>query len=87
MAKFIVKERSFEIIHAGDISTRDGLGWELWEHQNNDRILLIEIFRHDDLKEVTFSSFCHLNIPFEVIEILLEDFKNGGKDFIDYEIA
>jgi hypothetical protein len=87
MATFVVKERSFEIIRAGDISTRDGLGWELWEHQDNDRILLIEIFRHDDLKEVTFSSFYHLNIPFEVIEILLEDFKNGGKDFIDYEVA
>ncbi|MGI4763414.1 MAG: hypothetical protein ACRYF0_22065 [Janthinobacterium lividum] len=85
MATFVVKERSFEIIHASDVSTRDGLGWELWEHQDNNRTLLIEIFRHDDLKEITFSSFHHLNIPFEAIELLLEDFKGGGKDFIDYE--
>lgn len=83
---FIVQGRSFEIIHASDVNTRDGLGWELWEYrnyENHDRTLLIEIFRHDDLKKITFSSFFNLEIPFEVIEILLEDFEYGGKDFID----
>ena len=72
MAKFVVKERSFAIIHASDVSARDGLGWESWEHHNNNRTLLVELFRHDDLKEATFSSFHHLDIPFEAIELLFE---------------
>jgi hypothetical protein len=81
---FSVADRKFEIWHASDVSTRDGLGWELWELIPSGKTLLIEIFRHDDLKKIDFATFNAIAVPFEAIEVLLEDFKNGGKDFIDY---
>ncbi|MBC6609684.1 hypothetical protein H8B15_02040 [Hymenobacter sp. BT507] len=81
---FSISGRKFEIWHASDVSTRDGLGWELWEITSSGRVLLIEIFRHDDLKKIDFATFASVDVPFEVIEILLQDFSKGGKDFIDY---
>ncbi|HEX8349315.1 MAG TPA: hypothetical protein VF598_05095 [Hymenobacter sp.] len=82
---FTVEDRRFEIIHASDVSTRDGLGWELWEHVDGNRLILFEIFRHDDLKKMEFSTYERADIPLEALEIVLNDFNtNGGRDFIDY---
>jgi len=81
---FSVADRKFEIWHASDVSARDGLGWELFEITPSGRVLLIEIFRHDDLKKIDFATFSRMDIPFEAVEILLHDFNTtGGKDFID----
>ncbi|MBO0359049.1 hypothetical protein J0X19_13905 [Hymenobacter sp. BT186] len=81
---FLVANRHFEIHHASDVSTRNGLGWELVEITASGRVLLIEIFRHDALKKIDFATFAAVDIPFEAIEILWHDFiTTDGKEFID----
>lgn len=78
---FEVEGRSFEIIVASDVD-RDGLGWELWEHLPTKRILLSELFRHDDTRTIQYTSFKHA-IPFEVLEKLINNFSStGGKEFM-----
>lgn len=81
---FYVDNRHFVIMLASDVSSRDGLGWQLHEVVSNELIFLLEIFRHDDLKKVEFFSYDPINIPFEALEKLSTDFnKTGGRDFID----
>ncbi|RYU80469.1 hypothetical protein [Hymenobacter persicinus] len=81
---FTVENRRFEILHATDMPARDGLAWELWEHTNQARTMLVEIFRHDDLKRIDFRTFDTLNIPYAALEAILYDFNTtGGKEFMN----
>jgi hypothetical protein len=75
---FEVENKQYEILIASDIH-RDGLGCELWDIETNQ--LLMEIFRSDMLKKIQYYSV-EINLPFEVIEKLLEVFeKRVGRDF------
>ncbi|TGE24501.1 hypothetical protein E5K00_04625 [Hymenobacter aquaticus] len=81
---FTIDNRHFEILHATDIPARDGLAWELWEHTDEGRTMLVEIFRHDDLKRIDFQTFGTSNIPYAALEVILHDFDTtGGKEFMD----
>lgn len=72
------------MIWFSDISSRDGAGWELWECIGEEKILLIEIFRHDDLKKIDFATFSAVDIPLEAMDHLLNTFNTeGSQNFID----
>ena len=59
------------------------MGWELWENIKGEWYLLVEIFRNDASKKISFSAFYKVDIPFSALEVLLNDFNNGGgKDFM-----
>ncbi|MBO3269590.1 hypothetical protein F1C16_06655 [Hymenobacter sp. NBH84] len=77
----IIDNRNFRLVIASDVNPRDGLGWELWEGHT----LLLEIFRHDDLKKITFSTFHQgIDIPIEALEYILNNFNTtGGRNFIE----
>lgn len=76
--EFKADNRTFEIIVASDVD-RDGLGIELWDRDNDK--MLMEIFRHDDKRKITFFSEKQ-EIPLEVLEKYLADFeKRVGKEF------
>ncbi|MCC3157090.1 hypothetical protein LJ737_07560 [Hymenobacter sp. 15J16-1T3B] len=82
MADFVINNRRFQIMGAGDVSNRDGAGWELWEYVDQQWVWLLEIFRHDDLRKIDFATFSPIDIPFEALERLLHSFNTtGGKRF------
>ncbi|RFP64909.1 hypothetical protein D0N36_11230 [Hymenobacter lapidiphilus] len=77
---FRIDNRLFRLEIASDVNLRDGLGWELWEGSS----MLVEIFRHDDLKKITFTTFTPVDIPIEALDYLLNDFNTtGGRNFIE----
>ena len=78
--EFIVENINYELITASDV-IRDGLGIELWN--KNENKLLIEIFRNDSKKKIEFYSE-KSDLPFEVIEQLLDTFESKvGRQFQD----
>ncbi|GGF09614.1 hypothetical protein [Hymenobacter cavernae] len=80
---FTIDNRRFGLVLASDVNPRDGLGWQLWEYTNRKSVLLLEIFRHDDLKKISFETFEPMDIPYEALEIVLNDFNTtGGRNFI-----
>jgi hypothetical protein len=80
---FTVENRQFGIVLASDVNPRDGLGWQLFEYTGSKSVLLLEIFRHDDHKRISFETFAPVDIPLEVLEIVLNSFNTtGGRDFI-----
>ncbi|GAA3941945.1 hypothetical protein [Hymenobacter algoricola] len=82
---FTIDNRRFEFLMASSVSTRDGMGWELWEYVGGDWNLLIEIFRDDQLRKIDFTAFGNIEVPFAAMEVLLNHFnENGGKDFHIY---
>jgi hypothetical protein len=59
----------------------------LWEHTDQGRTMLVEIFRYDDLKRLYFQTFGALNIPYAALEVILHDFNTtGGRGFMDIPI-
>ena len=75
---FEVDNKQYEIIVASDVE-RDGLGIELWDHGSD--LMLMEIFRHDKKKKITFHSG-NFDAPFEVVEKLIQDFEERvGRQF------
>ncbi len=50
--KFNREDKNYEIIIASDVSSRDGIGCELWDTDNGE--LLMEVFRDDTLKRLSF---------------------------------
>ena len=74
--EFTLENITYELILASDV-IRDGLGLELWN--KNENKLLIEIFRNDSKKKIEFYSE-KSDLPFEIIEKLLEEF---GRQFQD----
>ena len=82
MPDFIIDNRRFQIMVASDVAIRGGLGWELWEYVDQQWQLLVEVFRHDDLRKIDFATFRPVDIPFDALDRLLQDFNTtGGKDF------
>lgn len=75
---FKVDDRTYEIMVASDVQ-RDGLAIELWDRDKNK--LIIEIFRNDEKKSISF--FCDkCDIPLSVLETLLTDFdQRVGRTF------
>jgi hypothetical protein len=75
-----VENTDYEIIIASD-STRDGLGLELWDRDNDK--MIAEIFRHDFQKRITF--YClEIELPFELIERFISEFdKSIGRKYQD----
>ncbi|MCB2410067.1 hypothetical protein [Hymenobacter lucidus] len=81
---FTVGNRQFELQSFSDVGTRDGAGWELWECKGEEKLLLIEIFRHDDLKKIDFATFEAVDIPLEAVDELLKTFsEEGSRNFVD----
>ena len=79
---FVIRDRRFEVMWFSDVSTRDGAGFDLWEHRGEEKVQLAEVFRHDDLKRFDFSAF-EIDIPLEAIEKLLDTFNaEGGREFV-----
>lgn len=75
---FQIDNRTYEIIRATDVD-RDGIGIELWDRDNQK--LILEIFRHDDKKKLTFSCDTD-NIPLEVVDWFLREFEERvGREF------
>jgi hypothetical protein len=82
--RFTIGNRQFELQWFSDVGTRDGAGWELWEYQDEEKALLIEIFRHDDLKKIDFATFGAVDIPLEAVDALLKTFnEEGSRNFVD----
>ena len=78
--EFTLENITYELILASDV-IRDGLGLELWN--KNENKLLIEIFRNDSKKKIEFYSE-KSDLPFEIIEKLLEEFElKVGRQFQD----
>ena len=75
---FYIGNRHFMIMLASDINTRDGLGWQLVEIVSNELVLILEIFRHDDLKEMEFVTYSPISIPFKALEFIVNDFSSKG---------
>jgi hypothetical protein len=77
---FKVENTDYEIIIASD-STRDGLGLELWDRDNDK--MIAEIFRNDFQKRITF--YClEIELPFELIERFISEFdKSIGRKYQD----
>jgi hypothetical protein len=75
---FKVGNRTYEIIRATDVD-RDGIGIELWDRDRDK--LIMEVFRHDDKKELIFS--CDKGeIPLEVVDRFLKEFEERvGREF------
>lgn len=79
----ISDNRHLVIVLASDVSSRDGPGWQLHEVISDELIFVLEIFRHDDLKKIEFFSYDPINVPFDALERLIDDFNTtGGRDFI-----
>lgn len=84
MAVFAVEGREYEIIIASDISSRDGIGAELWDRSSNE--MIIEAFRDDTLKKLTFFVAKQIDIPLDLLDKLLQAFDEiPGRIFIDYD--
>jgi hypothetical protein len=66
----ILNEDKYEIIVASDVSTRDGIGIEIYEDGN----LIIDIFR-DDTKKTKEVTLFKEQISIELLEEALEIFK------------
>jgi hypothetical protein len=66
----ILNEDKYEIIIASDVSTRDGIGIEIYEDGN----LIIDIFR-DDTKKTKEVTLFKEQISIELLEEALEIFK------------
>jgi hypothetical protein len=80
MKKIKINNIQYEIIVASDVD-RDGLGIELWDRTNS--TLLLEIFRHDDKRIITFSSNAK-DLPLHLLEDFLQEYeKSIGRNFID----
>lgn len=81
---FSIDGRHFVIMLASDVRDRDGLGWQLLEIVSNKSKLVLEIFRHDDLKSIEFIACSPVKVPFEALEKLINHFNtNGGREFIN----
>ncbi|PJJ60296.1 hypothetical protein [Hymenobacter chitinivorans] len=81
--RFTIGTRQFELQWFSDVSTRNGAGWELWEC-TGEKTLLIEIFRHDDLKKIDFATFEAVDIPLAAVDALLKTFnEEGSRSFVD----
>jgi hypothetical protein len=79
-----IQGKGYEIVIASDVSSRDGIGAELW-YQGD---MLVEIFRDDTLRKMSFFVSKQIDIPLEVIDELLRAFEEiSGRKFIDYEAA
>jgi len=80
---FYIGDRHFLIMLASDVNTRDGLGWQLFETVSNELVLLLELFRNDDSKKMEFVTYSPISIPFEALEVIVNDFSSkGGRDFV-----
>jgi hypothetical protein len=63
--------REFQIVVASDITTRDGLGVELWEDVAEEHRQIAEVFRSDSNGSMEFSGY-ERDVPLAAIEYLLE---------------
>ncbi|GAB3854592.1 hypothetical protein GCM10028822_24650 [Hymenobacter terrigena] len=81
--KFTVEGKNYEIIIASDVNTRDGIGCELWDVNKDE--LLLEIFRDDTLKRLSFYTSRAIDFPLEVLDLAMQAFNEiPGRTFIDY---
>lgn len=84
MGRFSIEGREYEIIIASDVSSRDGIGAELWSLDTGE--MIVEVFRDDTLRRMTFFVAKTIEIPLEALDILLEAFEDiPGRKFIDYD--
>ena len=76
--------RNYSFQVAGDVSTRDGIGCELWDLDTDE--LLAEVFRDDTSKQLSFAVFKPIDIPLEILDRMLQIFDEiPGRTFTDYD--
>jgi hypothetical protein len=81
---FSVEGKKYEIVIASDVSSRDGIGAELWHLDRNE--MLVEIFRDDTSRRMTFFVAKQIEVSLEVLDALLRAFEEiPGRTFIDYD--
>ena len=84
MSVFVVEGKQYEIIIASDVSSRDGIGAELWDTDSNE--MIVEAFRDDTLRKLTLFVAKQIAIPLELLDKLLQAFDEiPGRTFIDYD--
>ncbi|MBG8552865.1 hypothetical protein [Hymenobacter guriensis] len=77
---FEVDGKGYEIVVAGDFSTRFGIGCELWEIPS--RTHIAEIFRDDKRRQISMAVFISSDIPLQVLEALIQAFdERVGREF------
>lgn len=72
MENIKIGNREFYFQIASDV-IRDGIGIELWEISDGQKIHCAEIFRNDNKKQIEFTADVK-DLPFQVVERLIELF-------------
>lgn len=71
----------FKVVVASDVSTRDGIGVEIYVHNE----LVVEIFR-DDTKKTREVTLYQKDVPLELVEKSIQIFrKEIPWEFINYD--
>jgi hypothetical protein len=65
-----IEGRTFELVIASDVHTRDGLGVELEELVEGERHTVAEVFRSDEDSTVMFSAY-ERNLPLAAVQFLI----------------